>query len=71
MGMWGFPWMMILFAAVVVFCLIWLFRGRMTGGCGSGSDQPRRETPLEILKRRYAAGEITQEEFQRMKKEIE
>ncbi len=29
------------------------------------------ETPLETLKKRYARGEITKEEFDRMKDEIE
>lgn len=28
------------------------------------------ETPLEILKKRYARGEITQDEYDRMKKEL-
>ena len=28
------------------------------------------ETPLEILKKRYARGEITQEEFKKMKDDI-
>jgi len=40
-------------------------------GCGSaaGGGLPR-ETPLEILKRRYAAGEITREDFERMEQDI-
>jgi putative membrane protein len=29
------------------------------------------ETPLEILKKRYAEGEITRKEYERMKKELE
>ncbi|MCJ7788579.1 MAG: SHOCT domain-containing protein [Candidatus Atribacteria bacterium] len=31
----------------------------------------KEETPLEILKRRYAKGEINQEEFKNMKKELQ
>jgi putative membrane protein len=30
----------------------------------------KEETPLEILKRRYAKGEINQEEFKNMSKEL-
>ncbi len=29
-----------------------------------------RETPCEILKRRYAAGEITREEYERIKEDL-
>lgn len=34
-----------------------------------GSDRPL-ETPLDILKKRYARGEITKEDFDRLKKDI-
>ncbi|MGK7369357.1 MAG: SHOCT domain-containing protein [Candidatus Halalkalibacterium sp. M3_1C_030] len=36
---------------------------------GQSSQSQRKETLMEILKRRYAEGEIDEEEFQRRKKE--
>lgn len=35
------------------------------------ADRPASETPLEILKKRYARGEIDREEFERMKKDLQ
>ncbi|PKN50817.1 MAG: hypothetical protein CVU55_15270 [Deltaproteobacteria bacterium HGW-Deltaproteobacteria-13] len=35
------------------------------------SDGTLQETPRDILKKRYARGEITKEEYERMKKDIE
>lgn len=71
-GMWGFPWMMIFVILIAVFCIFFVLRGRRSGGYWSGDrDDERRETPMEILKRRYAKGEITCEDFGRMKRDIE
>lgn len=36
-----------------------------------GPDGSSKETPMEILRKRYAKGEITKREFDRMKKDIE
>lgn len=53
--------------ALFVLGAVWLFQ-QVTGsggGSGSGGDEA-----LEILRSRYAAGEISEEEFRRMKREL-
>ena len=37
---------------------------------GEGSNEQQAETALDILKKRYAKGEITQEQFEEMKKNL-
>ena len=44
--------------------------GAVSGGASS-SPPSRQDTPLEILKARYARGEIDDEEFQRRRRELE
>ena len=57
--------LIVLFVLIVVALLKWLWGSKMPF---SGSD---RENALEILKKRYAKGEIGKEEFERMKRDIE
>lgn len=58
--------MPIVMIVVLALCLYFLF-----GRVRSAGDLPgREETPLEILKKRYAKGEITKEEFEQMKRDI-
>ena len=61
-GMWVF-WILLI---VVIVLLV-----RALGSGGSAAPPPRQETPLEILKARYARGEIDDEEFQRRRRELE
>ncbi len=58
---------MILLIVLVVAAVWWFARG--TGTMDRG--RTGGETPLDILKRRYAAGEITKEQFESMKKDLE
>jgi putative membrane protein len=63
----GWLWMLfpMLFWVGVVFLVIWaairLFPGRQ---------ESVHDTPLDILKRRYAAGEITAAEYQQAKQDL-
>ncbi len=61
---WGWLWMGGFW--ILVLLLIVCFVTRFLQSSAS-----RRETPLEILKRRYAQGEIAKEEFEQKKKELE
>jgi putative membrane protein len=61
-----FAWLVLLLTAGVIICVTFN-RGRKTGS----RDNPIRESPIDILERRCANGEISREEFDRIKKEIE
>ena len=71
-GWWGFfPWMGIFPLIFLVILLLFLFR---TGGspmCGRRDIRNSGATVREILDRRYARGEISREEYQQMKKDLE
>lgn len=65
-GMWLF---MLLFWGLIIIGIVTLVR--WLAGRGSHKNQPATETPLEILKKRYARGEIEREEYEKMKKDLE
>lgn len=70
--MWGFGmWigalaMLVFWGALIVgaILVVRLFGGGLSGGDG-------RNTPLDILKRRYASGEITREQYEQMRKDLQ
>jgi putative membrane protein len=68
----GWIWTIIMFAfwiAVIVgviFLIRWVTITMRTGGQSVRSE----DSPLEILKRRYARGEINKEEFEEKKKDL-
>ncbi len=72
-GMGGMMFMIpLVFILAVCVVLAGLFIVRRVGN-GGGKDRGTigSEDPLEILKRRYARGEIDREQFQSMKRDLE
>ena len=72
--MWWLGPLMMLACLLVGGLLCWLVWRRLSV-CGPWSREearsPAAETPLDILKRRYAKGELSREQFDQMKKDVE
>ena len=74
-GDWGWGWMslmmvmMVLFWGAIIFAVVWLVRGAAQGGWTSGGTPARKETPLEILERRFAEGDMTEDDY-RARREV-
>jgi putative membrane protein len=63
----GFGWIwMILFWGLVIAGIVYIVQAISRKAGQSGPE----DTPLDILKKRYAKGEITKEEFDRMKEDL-
>jgi len=65
---WMFPTIMLV--VVMVLFALYLIFGRRSYPYPCGPFPEKETTALDILKKRYALGEITKEEFDRMKKDI-
>jgi len=64
------PFMMMLFLAVAVALVVFFVRKTGTGD-GRPANDPSRRSPLDILKERFARGEIDQTEFEERRKVLD
>jgi putative membrane protein len=76
----GFGWvgaifgglLMLLFLVGIVVLIVWLVRsmGRAAWMSGRGPAAGPEKTPLDILKERYARGEVTRDEYEAMRQDL-
>jgi putative membrane protein len=64
---WFMPIFMIIFWGLVIWGIVALVRGISRGDAGSTT---QTDSALEILKRRYARGEINKQEYEEKKKDL-
>jgi putative membrane protein len=67
---------MVLFLLLIIVAAVVLYILYTQGKLGTGDKDPlnvfkNKETPREVLDRRFAAGEIGEEEYRRMRKTLE
>jgi putative membrane protein len=70
-GFWGMGWMALLFWALIVIVLVLLIRWAWQVTADKKSSVNSGNRALEILKERYAKGEIDKAQFDRIKKDLE
>jgi len=63
----GGTFMWIIFLIVIGFLIYFIVQAQKT----KGETPTQNESPLDILRRRYAKGEIAREEYEKMKKDLE
>jgi putative membrane protein len=62
---WGMGWGMWFIPLLIILLIYFLVKNN-----SQTKDEQGSESPMEILKKRYAKGEITKEQFEEMKKDI-
>lgn len=67
---WGGMWFGWIFWIIIIALIVWLLI-RQSNSDKQNVLPPGQESPLDLLKKRYAKGEITREQFLQMKNDLE
>lgn len=72
-GGWIIALLVLVVVVAVIVAIVYLVRGMGSGGAGTGSTPPQsspHESPQDVLKRRYAAGEIDRAEYEQKLRDL-
>lgn len=67
---WGGMWIIWIIWLVIVASIIWIVISLVSRSKRGDENLRSTESPMDILKKRYAKGEISKEQFEGMKKDI-
>ncbi len=69
---WGLGLLSPIFSILAIFFVVWFIVSVVRSGGESrrGDEGSRSDTPMQILKERYAKGEIDKKQFEEMKKDL-
>ena len=71
---WWMLWgglMMVLFWGGIIALIVWTVQSLSRREDGQGQPGAPRRTPLDIARERYARGDISREEFEQIKRDLE
>lgn len=67
----GWGWLMPIFMIFFLILVIWAIVALASGATLSRADSsPRIESALEVLKKRYARGEVSKDEYEEKKRDL-
>jgi putative membrane protein len=72
-GGWIIALLVLVVVVAVIVAIVYLVRGMGTGGAGTESASPQtspRESPQDVLKRHYGAGEIDRAEYEQKLRDL-
>jgi putative membrane protein len=71
MGWFGWTWLIPILGIIFVGLIIWAIVASVhSSGESKGSDSSKADSALEMLKKRYARGEINKQEYEERKKDL-
>lgn len=70
-GMWGMHWLWWIVWILLILGIVWTIVRASQSWTPTSRSQPPQESALDVLKRRYAEGKLSTEEYEERKERLE